>query len=354
MIPVAPRPQATPAAPVSLVPPPAPLPDWIARMSAEAHLLLPAPERARPVRGERPARGERRVPLLAERRAPAAKAASVATEFVESHGRRLAFRRIGSGPALVLALRFRGVLDNWDPAFLDALAAHFTVITFDWSGLGQSTGEPSYVRERMARDILDLADGLGLGRFVLGGWSLGGIAAQVFAATHPERVRHLVLIGTTPPGPQPHGPEPVFYERALKPVNDLEDETILFFEPASEASRAAAAASHARIAAREGDVSPAIPPETFLRLLQEASDPSAIYPDPEGRHAAFFREGSIPVLAISGDHEIVFPVQNWHALNRAWPSLHLVTIPQAGHGPQHQQPDFVAGLIAGFVRATPL
>lgn len=298
--------------------------------------------------------GEPTSPLAGSRMEARHGARTAPSQTIESRGRRLAYRMFGAGPTLVLALRFRGVMDSWDPAFLDALAASFTVVIFDYSGLGRSTGTPSYQRAAMAQDILDLADGLGLGRFVLGGWSLGGVAAQVFAAEHPDRVRQLILIGTTPPGPQPHGPEPVFYERALKPVNDLDDETVLFFEPASEASRAAARASHARIAAREGDLSPPVPPETFLRLLEESNDPEAIFPDPDGRFEAFFRQGSLPVLAISGDHEIVFPVANWQALNRVWPTLHLVTIPQAGHGPQHQMPEFVAGLIAGFVRATPL
>ena len=285
---------------------------------------------------------------------PPATAATVATQFVETNGRRLAYRSIGSGPALVLALRFRGVMDSWDPAFLDALAGDFTVITFDYSGLGQSTGTPSYIRTDMARDILDLADALGLERFALGGWSLGGFGVQVFATQNPERVSHLILIGTAPPGPQPHGIQPVFFDHALKPDYDLADEIVLFFEPASPASTAAAQASHDRIAARIGDVSPPIPPETFLAMLQASSTPDAAFSDPDDRYGAFFRRGGLPVLVISGDHEIVFPVENWHALNRVWPDLHLLTIPQAGHGPQHQHPEMIAGLIAGFTRATPL
>ena len=281
-------------------------------------------------------------------------ASSVPTQFVESRGRRIAYRQIGTGPDLVLALRFRGVMDSWDPAFLDALARSFTVTTFDYSGLGQSTGTPSYIRTDMARDILDLADALGLDTFALGGWSLGGFAVQVFAAENPERLSHLILIGTAPPGPQAHGIQPVFYDHALKPVNDLADETVLFFEPASPASTAAAKASHDRIAARTGDKSPPIPTETFLSILKASSTTDAAFSDPDDRYGAFFRKGGLPVLVISGDHEIVFPVENWHALNRIWPDLHIFTLPQAGHGPQHQQPEMIAGLIAGFTRTTPL
>ena len=50
-------------------------------------------------------------------------AVAAPTQWVESRGRRLAFRSVGTGTPLVLCTRFRGNLDTWDPAFLDALAA---------------------------------------------------------------------------------------------------------------------------------------------------------------------------------------------------------------------------------------
>ncbi|MFY0578253.1 alpha/beta hydrolase [Cystobacter fuscus] len=129
---------------------------------------------------------------------PVHTAVNTPTRFAEVKGRRLAYRDIGQGVPILLCVRFRGILDSWDPAFLDALAVHHRVITFDYSGLGQSTGEPSYVRKKMAQDAIDLADALGLERFVIGGWSLGGIAAQVVARLLPERILKNVLIGTTP------------------------------------------------------------------------------------------------------------------------------------------------------------
>src|SRR5262245_38209360 len=49
-------------------------------------------------------------------------ASQVPNQFVECNGRRLAYRVIGDGTPMVLCLRFRGVMDSWDPAFLDELA----------------------------------------------------------------------------------------------------------------------------------------------------------------------------------------------------------------------------------------
>ena len=40
----------------------------------------------------------------------------------------------GDGVPLVLLQHFRGNLDNWDPALIDALAADRRVVTFDYAG----------------------------------------------------------------------------------------------------------------------------------------------------------------------------------------------------------------------------
>jgi pimeloyl-ACP methyl ester carboxylesterase len=45
-----------------------------------------------------------------------------------------------TGVPLVLFQHFRGNLDNWDPALIDALATARRVITFDNAGVGGSTG----------------------------------------------------------------------------------------------------------------------------------------------------------------------------------------------------------------------
>jgi pimeloyl-ACP methyl ester carboxylesterase len=52
---------------------------------------------------------------------------------------------------LVLLQRFRGNLDNWDPALVDALAATRRVIAFDNTGVGGSTGSTPDTVEQMAR-----------------------------------------------------------------------------------------------------------------------------------------------------------------------------------------------------------
>jgi pimeloyl-ACP methyl ester carboxylesterase len=272
------------------------------------------------------------------------------TQYIETNGRRLAYRTIGDGQPLLLCTRFRGNLDCWDPAFLDALAAaNFRVITFDYSGLGLSSGTATYNPFAMASDPRDLIEALGLRDVVIGGWSLGGLVAQVVVALHATHISHAVLLGTTPPGPIVKPAEELFFTTAAREVNDFEDEVILFFEPRSPESRAAARRSADRIAARTHDRSPPVPVE-FARANLASDHSAPIFPALPVLEA--LRTTTVPILHIAGDHDIIFPVENWYALNQTLPTVQLLTYPSAGHGPHHQHPEASAQHIAAFVRTT--
>jgi pimeloyl-ACP methyl ester carboxylesterase len=52
---------------------------------------------------------------------------------------------------------------------------------------------------RWAREVEELADGLGLDRFAVLGWSAGGPHALAVGAVLPERVTRLALVGSMPP-----------------------------------------------------------------------------------------------------------------------------------------------------------
>ena len=268
------------------------------------------------------------------------------TLFAAAPGRQIAYRSVGQGPPLLLCNRFRGTVDDWDPAFIDRLAEQHTVVTFDTSGLGRSGGPPPTSIAVMAGDVADLADALHYPTVSLVGWSLGGFVAQTALARFPGRVTSLILIGTGPAGATDFPAEPVFLERAHKPVNDLEDETILFFEPISEASRKAAAASHERIASRKSDRSVPVPPALWPGLHAAGGEFRA---DKLGVLDTLKRT-SIPILVIMGDHDIVFPMGSWYALTRQLPTARLVVFPRAGHGPQHEYIEESVAAIETFVR----
>ncbi len=66
-----------------------------------------------------------------------------------------AYRDVGSGSVpLVLLQHFRGNLDNWDPALIDALASHRRVVAFDNVGVGGTKGTTPNTVEQMAADAI--------------------------------------------------------------------------------------------------------------------------------------------------------------------------------------------------------
>jgi len=96
------------------------------------------------------------------------------TLFAEINGRKIAYRSIGNGDPIILCQRFRGNLDDWDPAFLDALSKNYNVITFDYTGFASSTGNPPTNMFLFAKDVVDLSKALNFKKIIVGGWSFGG------------------------------------------------------------------------------------------------------------------------------------------------------------------------------------
>jgi pimeloyl-ACP methyl ester carboxylesterase len=272
-------------------------------------------------------------------------AVSAKTKFAETGGRKIAYRSIGSGQPIILVNRFRGNLDTWDPAFLEALASTYNVITVDYSGIGLSTGECTSDVYEMAKDVKDIVEALRLTKIIMAGWSLGGMVAQAVMTQYPELVTHAILIGTSPPIKSTGVSEKLFWERALKPVTDLDDGTVLFFEPQSESSKNAAKMSFGRILKRTEDLDNPVSKECYNNQ-QKAID--EFREDKKGTLAKL-ESSEIPILVLMGDHDIGFPVEDWFRLVGKLPSTQLIVMPQAGHGPQHQYPDLAAKYIASFI-----
>lgn len=266
-------------------------------------------------------------------------------QFTKAGNNTIAYRVIGKGNPMILCNRFRGILDSWDPAFLDELAKSYKVIIFDYPGIGLSSGQLAPTILGVAAAVKDLADALKIDKFNLVGWSYGGAVAQTFAANFPERVSHLVLIGANPPGKNQTPVEQAFLDAAFKPVNDLPDEEILFFEPKSPASVAAAKISHDRISGRKKDRSKEVTPDKFQDYFNGVGD----YQADKGSSREKLATSPIPILIISGDHDPSCPVENWYPLIKKWKTAQLLIIPKSGHGVQHEFPAYCAETMRLFI-----
>ncbi len=106
----------------------------------------------------------------------------------------VAYRELGSGPALLLITGADASMDYWPPSFVDALAAHYEVVVFDNAGVGRTSAvsAPALLSvTAMASQTSALISALGLRRPAVLGWSMGGMIAQALAVSHPAQVSRL-------------------------------------------------------------------------------------------------------------------------------------------------------------------
>lgn len=102
-------------------------------------------------------------------------------------------------PALVLLHGWTATADlNWFTCY-QPLAEHYRVIAFDHRGHGSGLRSKKPFRlEDCADDAVDVADALGVERFIPVGYSMGGPVAQLVWQRHRERVAGMVLCATAP------------------------------------------------------------------------------------------------------------------------------------------------------------
>jgi pimeloyl-ACP methyl ester carboxylesterase len=236
-------------------------------------------------------------------------------------------------------------MDDWDPAFVDAVATSHRVILFDNAGVSSSTGEVAPTLGAAADDAVAFAQNLGIDKATVLGWSMGGLIAQEVAIRHPDFARQAIVIGAVPPGPTPTPTQQVFATTARKPVYDFEDQVTLFFTQ-SEASRKAAQRSLDRIAGRTVDREPAV---SIAASMNQTAAIKGFHEDMDA--LAKVEASDVPMLVLNGNQDIANPVDNWYALGAKARSVEIHVFPDAAHGSLHQYPERVAEEINSFIRA---
>jgi len=117
-----------------------------------------------------------------------------------SDGTRLAYHVRQAAPeAPVIALVHSLGMDHkfWDPVAL-SLGGRATLVTIDARGHGRSSlGQTPVTALRMADDLAEVLDHLGVTGAIVGGASMGGCIALQFAGSHPQRTLGLALMDTT-------------------------------------------------------------------------------------------------------------------------------------------------------------
>ncbi len=121
--------------------------------------------------------------------------AGLETLSVETGGLQYVYTDSGDGTPLLLLHGFSANKDNWTRV-AKHLTDAFRVIAPDLPGFGESTADPAldYSVPAQVERVNDFVRALELERFHLGGSSMGGAIAMLYAAEYPDRVASLWLL----------------------------------------------------------------------------------------------------------------------------------------------------------------
>ncbi len=253
---------------------------------------------------------------------------------------RISILSAGSGELIVFLHGLGSTKENWRPQ-LDHFSRTHHAVAWDARGYGESDdyeGELVFERDFVS-DLLSVMDLLDAGRAHLVGLSMGGIIAQCFYFSHPERVRSLVLADSFPSF-QVIGAVAVkgFLAARVDPL--LEGAT-----PADLASAAAKAM-----------LAPGAPESAYELLLASLSN-LRIESYVKAARALAAQEAIgkledivVPTLVLTGELDLLAPVSLAREMSEKIPGSELAIIPEAGHISNLERPEEFNRVVSRFVQ----
>jgi pimeloyl-ACP methyl ester carboxylesterase len=274
-------------------------------------------------------------------------------EFASLHGHRVAYRRDGDGPAVLLIHGMAGSADTWD-GVLPLLAREFTVVAPDLPGHGRSDKDPGdYSLGAYASGLRDLLATLDIERATVVGQSLGGGIAMQFAYQYPEWCERLVLVDSGGLGREVSwllralalpGSEIVLPLLSPGFVRDWGNAIGRFLHDRGIRSGRASESWRAYVSLMEGDNRRA-----FIRTVRAVIDPGGQSVSANDR---LYLTSEIPTLIVWGDQDRIIPLEHARAAHQAMPASRLAVISGAGHFPHVEEPAQFASLVTEFIGDT--
>jgi pimeloyl-ACP methyl ester carboxylesterase len=256
-----------------------------------------------------------------------------------SNGLHFVYLEGGHGENLILLHGFGADKDNFTRS-ANYLTANFHVIIPDLIGFGESShpSDVSYTAEAQVKNLKSFIEQLQIGKFNLGGSSMGGHIAMTYAALFPKEVLSLWLLDT---GGIWSGPESelskVIYETGENPLlakNEIEFRRLykfVMFDPPFVPGPLLDAIARNRI--RNFDLE------------------SKIYPQLKSNSAEKLAAGiKIPTLIVWGKEDRAIHVGTAAILHELMPQSDVVIMTEVGHLPMLERPRQTAEDFLNFQR----
>ena len=219
----------------------------------------------------------------------------------------------------------------WRPQ-IDALADRYRCISVDLPGHG-TLRQRAFTLDEATAGVIDAIDRVAGGRAVLVGLSLGGYVAMTIAGRHPERVRGLVIAGSTrePVGLSKLGFQIYGWSLRLAPEPAVRAVALAWFRRRYGPTVAAAITAGGHFAKGGG------------RAVRHLA---------RGRFRDRLLAYGGPILVINGSMDLVFRIGAARFLAGV-PDVTSRMIPRAGHLSNVDKPAAFTALVEDFVGTLP-
>jgi pimeloyl-ACP methyl ester carboxylesterase len=278
--------------------------------------------------------------------------------MIEANGVQLCSEPFGdpADPPILLVMGIGASMLWWEEGFCRMLASGGRfVIRYDHRDTGRSVtyevGRPGYTGGDLLADAAGVLDAYAIPAAHIVGVSAGGGFAQLLALDHPERVRSLVLISTSPalPGyrelPPPAEQFGQFVQAARVDWSDSDsaiDYLVDYMRVLAGGRRPFDEAAAREFVRRDVERS---------RDVEALQNHDAIRDD--NRERKPLSSIDAPTLVIHGSADPMFPIEHGQALAGEIPGTRLLILDDAGHGIDRADWEVVARAILEHTGAPP-
>jgi 3-oxoadipate enol-lactonase len=258
---------------------------------------------------------------------------------IDSGAMRLNYQDVGAGPTTVVLVHgFPFTSDLWRPQ-IPALAERCRVVAPDLRGFGASQlpAQP-YTIARLADDVAELLDALGIRRALIGGLSMGGYVAFEFFQRHRQRVAALLLADTRP---DPDSPEARSNRTRMAELARAEGSQPVVDELLPKLLSAWTRAQKPEVERALRDMMGAADPEAIaaaLMAMAARADSRPLLPQID-----------VPTLVVGGTEDSLTPAEQLREWGRRIPGARVELIEGAGHVSNLERPDAFNALLLDFL-----
>ncbi|CAD5289353.1 MULTISPECIES: alpha/beta fold hydrolase [unclassified Imperialibacter] len=250
--------------------------------------------------------------------------------------KKLFFRKLGQGKALIILHGLFGASDNW-LTIGKSLSEHFEVYLVDQRNHGQSFHDPEHNFDVMAEDLGNFIKENNIAQPIILGHSMGGKVAMNYALSHPGKLEKLIIVDISPRGYKVH------HDQILEGLKSI--------DLGSLESRKEADDQLAKYVPNVGER------QFLLKSLSRAGDGfewkinvaaidnniGLIVGEIDGE------PNTVPTLFIDGENSNYIRDIDLPIIKKLFPDSQVVTIKNAGHWVHAEQPEAFLKTLMAFL-----